>query len=282
MSAYKDVYSVTFGDMSENHVGMQKIGKPIKFGFNDSDIDLIADVCQQHNVQHEIYDLKTLLPNRLSANVTQEFCKVLVSPLGRDGVSWLLNNDVGADLLYKELKPLKVDKKALMRGQVKNKNIRWNSCFWDEDQEADYEKGKGTVHSFNKVPLLKEVREKLPLLFGSDVAGFPAELNHYYDIKQTAILSHGDAERRVVICCRLGASMPLFFRWYHKFSAVSEKMTINLNHGDMYCMGDYAVGYNWTRREKNSLYTLRHSAGLESVLKQKKDKNTVLETVLEN
>jgi hypothetical protein len=54
--------------------------------------------------------------------------------------------------------------------------------------------------------------------------------------------------------------MPLHFQWYYDWKIISEKITIMLNHGDMYMMNEKAVGCDW---KKPSIITVRHSAGFK-------------------
>lgn len=46
------------------------------------------------------------------------------------------------------------DSKAFMYGRVVNKKARHNLCFDDISQKADYEKGLGTIVSYEEVPEL--------------------------------------------------------------------------------------------------------------------------------
>jgi hypothetical protein len=77
---------------------------------------------------------------------------------------------------------------------------------------------------------------------------------------QTCMISkHGDSERRIVIGLRLGGSMSLEYRWYHKTNPIGQEMVFTLNHGDIYIMSNKAVGSDW---RKSSILTLRHSANM--------------------
>jgi len=93
-----------------------------------------------------------------------------------------------------------------------------------------------------------------------------AEGNYYYDINKCGIGYHGDTERKIVIGIRLGASMPLCFKWFTKgepINADSHKIQIILNDGDIYLMSEKAVGYDWKKKNK---VTLRHAAGCDKYL----------------
>jgi alkylated DNA repair dioxygenase AlkB len=97
----------------------------------------------------------------------------------------------------------------------------------------------------------------LPTLFGPKSFELKCELNYYYDDK-TGIGFHGDTERNIVVGLRLGQPIPLVFAWFHKTKPISEKITLNLNAGDLYILSHKAVGNDW---KKQNLMTLRHAAG---------------------
>ena len=85
-------------------------------------------------------------------------------------------------------------------------------------------------------------------------------------IHQNGIGFHGDAERKVVIATRLGATIPLHYQWYTKSNPIGKRVELNINHGDIYVMSEKATGYDW---KKSSLVTLRHAAGADKFLRKK-------------
>jgi hypothetical protein len=102
-----------------------------------------------------------------------------------------------------------------MYGRVVNKKARYNLCFSDYAQNADYENKKGTIINFNMTPNTQKIRETIPKIINNDiVCNLQCEGNYYYDIKNTYISMHGDAERQIVIAVRLGAPFPLYYQWY--------------------------------------------------------------------
>ena len=159
-----------------------------------------------------------------------------------------------------------VDKQALMRGRVVNKHARWNLIVADAAQEPDYERGRGRVVTFERLPMLRAVRAGVAHYFGARGAGLLAEANYYYDPAQTGIGFHGDAERRIVIALRLGAPIPLHYQWFHRGAPVGARIEIALQPGDMYAMSEKAVGTDWRR---SSVLTLRHAAGAPAFLRTK-------------
>ena len=84
------------------------------------------------------------------------------------------------------------------------------------------------------------------------------EGNLYYDKKKCGIGFHGDAERKRVIACSLGASRPIHWQWYLGANPIGDRIKFTLNSGDMYIMSEKASGYDFKRR---NIKTLRHAAG---------------------
>lgn len=190
----------------------------------------------------------------------------------RNGVDLLFRKGF-ADALFEEQATLETDKKMYAYGRVVDKNIRHNLCFADVDQAADFENKKGTIISFDggRVPNLKRLRDSLGSAIHPKFSKTFAEGNYYYDIERCAIRAHGDAEARKVLCVRLGADFPICFQWYRGASGgvpVGSRIDTLLHHGDIYVMSEEAVGTEWKNGTVayRTKFTLRHSAGLDSVL----------------
>jgi hypothetical protein len=156
-----------------------------------------------------------------------------------------------------------------MYGRVVNKHARHNLCYADFEQEPDYPNGKGRIVKLTNVPILDSVKLKLSEIIGEKGKELAIEGNNYYDIKQCGIGFHGDSERKKVIGIRVGASIPLVYRWFYKSKNIGHEKRINLNGGDIYIMNEKAVGTDW---KKKNIYTLRHAAGAEKFLKVKDEK----------
>ena len=90
--------------------------------------------------------------------------------------------------------------------------------------------------------------------------------NYFFGAKKCGIGWHGDSERKKVVGLRIGGSMVLKFRWFHKHKGVGKSFEVMLNDGDMYIMSEKSVGYDW---KKSSIFTLRHSAGCNKYVKDK-------------
>lgn len=252
-----ETFSITFGDQAENNIGMQKLGNLADEGFNIKDLTNCIKAIKEKSGKYQLY----CLDNNLPQNLQKEYDAYLL--VIKNGVNLFLDDKNGADKMFEEQKNLPFDKKALMRGKVKNKRARWNSCFAEEGQEPDIENGKGTVIAFNSAPILNKLRKTLSKYLGKKADNLYAEMNYYYDIKKCGIGFHGDAERKKVVCARLGASIPMHFQWFHKFKPVGTRFAETLDHGDIYIMSEKAVGTDW---KKSSLYTLRHAAGCKKYL----------------
>jgi len=250
---YKQTFTLTFGDVAENHYGMQKIGQLSNQGFTLENLHQVRQYFDNLNIETRLIHLNQYLSN----DIQTEDAYVLII---KNGINCLLNDNDGACKLYAEQDALEKDTKALMRGRVVNKRARYNLCFAEESQEPDYENGKGTIISFQQVPLLNELRNK----FGSiipEANDLQVEGNYYYNLKDCGIGFHGDTERRKVIGVRLGATIPLVYAWYHRHEPVTEVINtdeLKLENGDIYFMSEKATGFDWKRSSK---YTLRHAAG---------------------
>jgi len=244
-----ETYTITFTECSENHVGMQKIGKILDEGVKIEDLIEVVD-----QYKNTIYKDNFELYN-LNINDSQEPAGILII---RNALDIMNINHVE---LYNEHKNLNVDKKAFMRGRVVNKIARWNLCFADFNQEPNYEQSMGRVIDFKTLNLTNLVKENLPNLIGSKISSgiCTAEGNYYYNNK-CGIGYHGDSERKKVIGLRLGDTMNLCFRWYLNSQIISDTCTLYLNSGDMYIMSEKATGNDWKRR---SIQTLRHAAGAD-------------------
>ena len=92
-----------------------------------------------------------------------------------------------------------------------NKHARYNLCFAQQGQTANFASGLGTVIAYSDVPLLSVIRDTLPSIVGEKAKELACEGNYYYDASKCGIGFHGDAERRKVIGLRLGASIPLHY-----------------------------------------------------------------------
>jgi len=242
---------LTFGEQSENHVGMQKNGSGLaNSGYTYNDLKLVRNKFRELGAKAKIYNL----------HKGTEFSKAYVLHV-KDAVTALKINkeDLFGSLINIDWDTEYYD---IRRQKVLNKRARYNLCFDHEHVDADYENKIGTIISYDEIPLLKKLRKKLMKLTNFNDEGFQTEGNYYYDVRNTGIGFHGDAERKRVIGVNLsdGVTRILRYKWYYQSQVVSEPIDIVLESGDLYIMSEYATGYNWKSR---NTYTLRHAAGIE-------------------
>lgn len=245
-----EVITLTIGDCAENHIHNQQLGKrlPIGEGFQRSDFEAI----QQKIKEAEIITLSNI-PEQSDA------CVLII----RNGVDLLLGEKCTRDM-YEEQKNLNWDKKVKMYGRVVNKHARHNLCYDIEEQEPNYEEGKGRIIALRNVPKLKELMNKLEELVGPKFQNLKVEGNRYYSTS-CGIGYHGDTERVRVCGIRLGTyGTPIHYQWFKDGNPVGDRITIPLNPGDIYFMNEKAVGTDWKTKKT---YTLRHAVGADKYTK---------------
>lgn len=249
---FEQTITLTFGDVAENHVGMQEIGMKSEEGFSCEDLQRIQTEIS-HLVQTELVKLEDYAP----AGAEKAWVLVI-----KNGVNFLLHYyNTNADVMYQEQQKFTPDTKYYdnRKGKVCNKQARYNLIFSEFSQLPDYENRKGTVISYADAPHVDAIRRSIPWLLKEKGVNLQCEGNYYYCDK-SGIGFHGDAERRKVVGLRLGKTMPLVFQWFQHNKSVSERLLFTLNHADIYIMSDYATGYNWKSPSK---ITLRHAAGAD-------------------
>lgn len=252
--------TLTFGDQAENHVGMQQIGQIADSGFDLDDLLESKKIFDDCGFVTELINLHNYVDQ---TNITPAYILII-----RDGVDMILGeNNYCADDMLLEQSELEPDKQAKMYGRIVNKTARYNLCFSEISQEADYINGKGTIIAYDDVPILKFFREKLPEYFGTKSTNLQTEGNYYYDIENCGIGFHGDSERRRVIGVRLGETIPLHYQWFQNGNPIGTRIKLKINHGDIYVMSEKAVGTDWKRKITK---TLRHAAGAKKFLTIKK------------
>ena len=260
--------TLTYSYTVENHVGMEILGDHSK-GKGKTFDELLG--CRK--IIKERYPEAECYVNLLNDYLPEDKnCENLAGVLiFKDGVNHILNKIGKTSVdLFNEHDVLEKDTKYFdtRRQKVLNKHARHNLCFKDEDQEPDYENKKGTVVSFNRLPLTKYVREEFEFIFGEK--DLNCEGNYYYDLLKTGIGFHGDSERLDVYGARIGednkSGFPLHFQWYQNRQRVGERCIFDLKNGDIYSMSKKATGYDWKKSANNRL-TLRHAAGCEKYLK---------------
>lgn len=282
--------TITFSESVENHVGMEIRGLKGETGITMFDIDYAIENCNTLGIKTEKIDLICDAMND-EAYEDVEFDEACVLIL-RNAAQILLSNDSNprdysgssgssgssdssgssgynsstANDLFQEMDKLAWDTQIYSRKhqRVVNKNARWNVCFDDESQEADFENKKGTVIAFDDVPLLNIIRVAIGEILGDVGQNLLAEGNKYYNVKTTGIGYHGDTERSKVVALRLGEPIPLVYQWFYKGKPIGSRIDLpQLMNGDMYIMSQKAVGNDW---QKRNITTLRHAAGAKKYI----------------
>jgi len=255
ISNVQKTYTITFGDVSENHAGMVKQGKLHASGYSLETLEKVQTRLEAEGVECELYALHEEWP---IAEEEVEEAHLLVI---RKGVQYVLKTATTAELMA-ENDALAMDKYAFMKGRVVNKHARWNLCFGEEYIAPHYETGQGTVIPFESVPLVQKMREAIASW--TDDVLLEGEANYYYDISKCGIGFHGDGERKKVFAMRMGAPMPIYFQWFQRSAPVGNRMQFDLFDGDMYIMSEKAVGFDWL---KKIVPTLRHATGCDKYTK---------------
>ena len=191
MTASKETFTYTFSEAVENHVGMKPVGQRASRGFTFGELQAAQEAAGGKGCATELIDLQAKLPVELRTKDNGAWiliCRRLAPAL------------VDEKLLRKEVDDTKaiVDKQAWMKGRVVEKHARWNLCFAETAQEPAYAEKKGRVVPFAEVPVLARFRDRLPEIFGSPAHKLLANLNHYYDVKNTGISYHGSPPSRLV------------------------------------------------------------------------------------
>lgn len=250
--------TLTFGDVAENNVGMEKIGELASEGFTLADLQLAKAAIEKKKIDGVTCTLIDLSPGLNGTSFEGEDYGAYILVV-RGAIPLLAAQKKGtAKKLLAEQRKLDWDTKALMKGRVVDKKARHNLCYAEHRQEPDYENGKGRIVAYDDVPITKALREALPQYFGAKARDLMCEGNLYYDTAETGIGYHGDRERAKVIAVRLGEPMDLCYRWYLKSKWIGRQFSLTLSPGDLYAMSSKSVGRDWL--VKNSP-TLRHSAG---------------------
>jgi hypothetical protein len=253
VSTKATVTTITLGDIAENHAGMQKIGTLHKNGYS---VEKLFELGEKLLGLGIIVEYVSLDKHWTGEDAVEEAGVLII----REGVQYILGTEDTVPL-QDEHKDLEVDKMAFMKGRVVNKRARWNLCFDDEDQEPDYEDGKGRIVAYRHLPLTQRIRETIAEWTEDEL--LKGEANYYYDLSKCGIGYHGDGERRKVFAARIGASerMPLYYQWYQESEPVGERIQLVLQDGDMYVMSEKAVGFDWLKKK---IPTLRHASGTDT------------------
>lgn len=283
----------TLSGVVENHTGMETIGK-LREGLTVEDLQLLMQCFESHECANagvsQDYQIECRLIDLSACSGAGPPAHVL---LVKNGLAALGVSDTPADFadaLWHEMKALGeegVDRQFFnsRRGVVQNKRARWNYNVADRSQQADIEAGKGTVYTFTQLPELCKLREAITRLgtqskssksagesyISEKLKDLFAEANIYYSA-DTGIGFHGDSERQVVIGANLGLKRVIEWQCFKDALPVGERVTVELEHGDLYFMDVAATGHTWKANSYRSEH-FRHRAGFEKWLKRDEAQN---------
>ena len=241
---------ITAGEQSLTHLGMNINGEGIsQNGFSISDLENFKQQLLAKNINSELYHLD----QKVKFEVEPSSLLII-----RNGVEKLTSNSTQD--LFIELTNFEWDKKYWdqRRQKVLNKRARYNICFGNNSQVSDFENKKGTIISYQEVPILNQWKNSLKSMFGEQASNLELEGNYYFDLNKCGIGFHGDSERKKVIACSVGGSRPIHWQWYYQSQPIGDRIKFELHNGDMYIMSEKTTGFDWKKR---NIYTLRHAAG---------------------
>jgi hypothetical protein len=211
--------TLTFGEVAESHVGMQKIGHMSEKSFSLYDLQLAQKYFKTKGCNAFIIKLNDYLPSKKDIKNKEELKYLKIAKTEPDFEAYILIVRNGLGKNKKENLLFDWDTKLYneRRNIVQNKNARHNLNFDKIGQVANFEEGKGTTIPWNNVPLVDKLKKSLVDAFGDSAKGLKCEGNKYYNYNKTGIGYHGDSERRKVIGVRLGKPMNMHFMWYYNF-----------------------------------------------------------------
>lgn len=179
--------SLTFANRGENEKGMEIIGGPPSKLVN---MDILKAAKMQWTGEAELYDLSAMVDQDLVSKNSGGGSGILVL---RQFAQRLLGEDA-PDHIEHELEVQKhngkIDTKALIRGQVKNKNARHNNVMAHFDQASEHAAGKGTVVKIKDYPFINALTSHAAMWMQQDNP-LICEQNRYFDVKSCGIGWHG-------------------------------------------------------------------------------------------
>lgn len=259
----KKTWSLTIGNGGENHTGMEFLGKRRKKG-EGWDIDRLLGA---KDILENIFGKKVEVFN------LNELCLGGVEiPEGKkpkDAYLMVVRNFLTKEVhenFKKELSSYEWDRKYFdtRRQKVLNKHARANVCYGKTGRVADFENKKGTIIGFVQSPLVGRLLKVVEILMNDK--DLIVEGNQYDDVGKNGIGPHGDTERVLVSCLRVGEAMTMKFGMFNDCLLKGVAFQTIINGGDLYFMSEEAVGAEWKSRSK---WIWRHAAGAPKYLKMK-------------
>jgi hypothetical protein len=244
---------ITWRGRVENHKGMQMIGTA------KDPLDRRRILHIKHEFEKKGVSCRLIKLHKKSMHNDAPKAYVLVVKNGGTALADMA-------ILQTEVESQTPDKTFLHYGKVDNKLLRWNFCIADDKQAPDVANGKGTVVDFDTMPEVKKLRQGLATL-DADFDSLNGEVNLYYKAG-CGISRNGDGESGVVIGSNFGKSRYIEWSLYNRSKVHGVPFKLQLDHGDLYFMGEKAIGGDWRSPSK---WTYRHRAG-DDVFFAKNDK----------
>ena len=235
--------SVTLSKSTESYAGMSINGEMAKNGYSKEMLEKMIDFYTKKGCKCELIALHTE-----SGTDREAYVAVFrnAHPHLLDGVVW--------DLEWVVFQNLDEEMYNRRTKTVQTRRARQCVCIGDKEVKADIPNGVGGVVSYANVPSLQLLRDELTQI-GEELhlptADLLAEVNHY-DPEKGYIGFHGDGERPDVIGATFGAAKELHFQGFCGADPVGKRVTVALNHGDMYVMDEDACGHNWVKERTPS------------------------------
>jgi hypothetical protein len=150
------------------------------------------------------------------------------------------------------------DRMAIMRKKLLHRRARYSACIGETRVDADLANGVGVVLAFSTMPAVEAVRRYIGVI--PETRDKLAELNYYFE-STSYIGFHGDSERPDVLGTVFGMSKDLVIQGFCRARPVGKRVTISLNHGDLYMGCEVAFGHHWSReRCRDDVIHYRHAA----------------------
>jgi len=180
--------SLTFADVGENGPRMEKIGRPTTNFISGHDLLRMKHSYEGQNGVAELFDLKKVLEESVETSKLPEVREAAVLVLR--GFTDCVIGEGTLIMIESEVQSMKrdglVDNKALMHGQVKNKNARHNNVIANFRQSPAIADGKGTVVAFEDYPATRKMRDVAQTWMQQEHP-LVAEQNRYYDVETCGI-----------------------------------------------------------------------------------------------
>lgn len=119
--------TITYGERVENHIGNQQIGNIAESGLSTKKLKNIEKKLKKDGYNCRYIDLNSMLNNSSDDTDNSDGVQDIENAgvlIVKNFVETFFDDDAESEI-YEELVNLNWDKKALMRGEVKNKHARW-------------------------------------------------------------------------------------------------------------------------------------------------------------